>query len=99
MSKTVARRLHQLLASRIVVLDGAIGTMLQRQPLSEDDFRGERFRSHPRPLQGDNDLLCLTRPGVVEDIHRAYLEAGADMITTNTFTATPISQADYGLES
>ncbi|HEY4028501.1 MAG TPA: homocysteine S-methyltransferase family protein, partial [Candidatus Dormibacteraeota bacterium] len=97
MSNTVARRLHQMLASRIVVLDGAIGTMLQRERLSEDDFRGERFRSHPQPLQGDNDLLCLTRPDVVEGVHRAYLEAGADVITTNTFTATPVSQADYGL--
>jgi 5-methyltetrahydrofolate--homocysteine methyltransferase len=99
MSKTAAGRLRQLLASRIVVLDGAIGTMLQRERLGEDDFRGERFRDHPRPLQGDNDLLCLTRPDVVEGVHRAYLEAGADVITTNTFTATPVSQADYGLGS
>jgi 5-methyltetrahydrofolate--homocysteine methyltransferase len=99
MSKRAASRLHQVLASRIVVLDGAIGTMLQRERLGEDDFRGGRFRDHPRPLQGDNDLLCLTRPDVVEGVHRAYLEAGADVITTNTFTATPVSQADYGLES
>ncbi|HSR23969.1 MAG TPA: homocysteine S-methyltransferase family protein, partial [Candidatus Eisenbacteria bacterium] len=99
MAKTAATRLRELLASRILVLDGAIGTMLQRQSLSEEDFRGERFRDHPRPLQGDNDLLCLTRPDVVEGVHRAYLEAGADVITTNTFTATPVSQADYGLEA
>jgi 5-methyltetrahydrofolate--homocysteine methyltransferase len=99
MSKTASTRLRQLLASRIVVLDGAIGTMLQGRDLGEDDFRGERFRDHPRPLGGDNDLLCLTRPDVVEQVHRAYLDAGADLITTNTFTATPVSQADYGLES
>src|SRR5437879_12342320 len=92
-----ATRLRELLASRIVVLDGAIGTMLQRHRLSEEDFRGERFRDHARLLQGDNDLLSLTRPDVVEGVHRAYLEAGADVITTNTFTATPVSQADYGL--
>ncbi len=73
--------------------------MLQRQRLGEDDFRGERLRDHPRLLQGDNDVLCLTQPDVVEGVHRAYLEAGADIITTNTFTASPISQADYGLES
>ncbi len=84
---------------RIVVLDGAYGTMIQRQGLGEDDFRGERFRDHPKPLGGDPDLLNLTRPDVVELIHRAYLDAGADVITTNTFTATPVSQADYGLEA
>ena len=90
-------RLRALLSRRIAVLDGAIGTMMQRRRLTEADFRGERFRDHPRPLQGDNDVLCLTRPDVVEEVHRAYLEAGADIITTNTFTATPVSQADYGL--
>src|SRR5712691_3794345 len=92
-------RLQSLLASRIVVFDGAIGTMIQRRRLVEEDFRGERFRDHPSPLAGDMDLLCLTRPDVVEAIHRAYLDAGADVITTNTFTATPVSQADYGLEA
>jgi 5-methyltetrahydrofolate--homocysteine methyltransferase len=99
MAKTAPTRLRELLASRILVLDGAIGTMLQRQRLGEEDFRGERFRDHPRPLQGNNDLLCLTRPDVVEGVHRAYLEAGADVITTNTFTATPVSQADYEMEA
>ena len=99
MANTAQTRLRELLARRILVLDGAIGTMLQRQRLGEDDFRGERFRDHARPLQGDNDLLSLTRPDVVEGIHRAYLHAGADIITTNTFTASPVSQADYGLES
>ena len=94
----VEARLRDLLARRIVVLDGAIGTMMQRRRLKEADFRGERFRDHVRPLQGNNDVLCLARPDVVEEVHRAYLEAGADIITTNTFTATPVSQADYGLE-
>src|SRR5215471_6320981 len=92
-----ATRIHDLFARRIVVLDGAIGTMLQRRDLTEADFRGERFRDHSRPLGRDYDLLCLTRPDVVGDVHRAYLEAGADIITTNTFTATPVSQADFGL--
>jgi len=89
MPKTAATRLRELLASRILVLDGAIGTMLQRQRLSEEDFRGERFRDHARLLQGDNDVLCLTRPDVVEGVHRAYLDAGADVITTNTFMSGP----------
>ena len=96
---SVEGRLRDLLARRIVVLDGAIGTMMQRQSLAEADFRGERFHDHPRPVQGDYDLLCLTRPDIVDLVHRAYLDAGADIITTNTFTATPVSQADYGLES
>ena len=91
-------RLRGLLGRQVLVLDGAIGTMLQRRRLQEDDFRGDRFRDHPRPLQGNNDVLCLSRPDVVEDVHRAYLEAGAAIITTNTFTATPVSLADYGLE-
>ena len=94
----VEGRLRDLLARRIAVLDGAIGTMMQRRQLTEADFRGQRFRQHPRPLQGNNDVLCLTRPDVVEEVHRTYLAAGADIITTNTFTATPVSQADYGLE-
>jgi 5-methyltetrahydrofolate--homocysteine methyltransferase len=92
-------RLRQLLTQRVLVLDGATGTYLQRQRLSEEDFRGERFRDHPRPVQGDNDLLCLTRADVVEGMHSSYLAAGADIITANTFTATPISQADYGLQA
>jgi len=92
-------RLRELLTRRIAVLDGAIGTMMQRRRLTEADFRGHRFHDHPRPLQGDNDILCLTRPDVVEQVHRAYLDAGADIITTNTFTATPVSQADYGLSA
>ena len=91
-------RLRELLAQRILVLDGAWGTMLQRQGLSDADYRGERFRDHPREVAGDPDLLNLTRPDVVLGVHRAYLDAGADITTTNTFTATSIGQADYGLE-
>ncbi len=86
------------LSKRILVLDGAMGTMIQRFQLTEEDFRGDRFKGHPTPLKGNNDLLCLTRPDVIESIHRQYLEAGADLIETNTFNATSISQADYGTE-
>jgi 5-methyltetrahydrofolate--homocysteine methyltransferase len=91
--------LHRALAERILVLDGAMGTMLQRLKLSEEDFRGERFRQHPAPLKGNSDLLVLTRPDAVASIHSQYFEAGADIVETNTFTATTISQADYGLAS
>ena len=83
---------------RILVLDGAMGTMIQSYGLSEEDFRGERFRDLPGQMKGNNDLLCLTRPDVIEDIHRKYLSAGADIIETNTFNATAISMADYGLQ-
>src|ERR1700743_2548298 len=91
--------LERLLAERILVLDGAMGTMIQARKLEEPDFRGARFASHPRDLKGNNDLLTLTRPDVIRDIHRAYLEAGADIIETNTFNSTSISQADYGLKA
>ncbi|RME71402.1 MAG: methionine synthase [Planctomycetota bacterium] len=91
--------LPQLLAERILVFDGAMGTMIQRLGLGEADFRGRRFADHPRPLTGANDVLCLTRPDAIAAIHRAYLEAGADIITTNTFNATALSLADYGLEA
>jgi 5-methyltetrahydrofolate--homocysteine methyltransferase len=91
-------RLRELLAQRIAVLDGAWGTMLQQQGLEDADYRGERFRDHPYDVAGDPDLLNLTRPDVVLSIHRAYLEAGADITSTNTFTATSIGQADYGLQ-
>jgi 5-methyltetrahydrofolate--homocysteine methyltransferase len=93
------RLLEQAMQSRILILDGAMGTMLQSYDLCEADFRGERFAEHDRDLKGFNDLLSLTRPDVVEEIHRRYLEAGADIVETNTFTATSISAADYGLES
>jgi 5-methyltetrahydrofolate--homocysteine methyltransferase len=91
-------RLKELLEERILVLDGAWGTMLQQAGLGDADYRGERFRDHPREVAGDPDLLNLTRPDVVLDVHRQYLAAGADITTTNTFTATRIGQADYGLE-
>ena len=95
---SVETALRELLDERILVLDGAWGTMLQRQGLEDADYRGERFRDHPRDVKGDPDILNLTRPDVVLDVHRQYLAAGADMTTTNTFTATSIGQADYGLE-
>ncbi|HEY1991005.1 MAG TPA: homocysteine S-methyltransferase family protein, partial [Gammaproteobacteria bacterium] len=91
--------LERLLAERILVLDGAMGTMIQERKLEEADFRGERFKSHPKDLKGNNDLLTLTRPDVIREIHRAYLEAGADIVETNTFNSTSISQADYGMEA
>jgi 5-methyltetrahydrofolate--homocysteine methyltransferase len=91
--------LRSLMTQRILTLDGAMGTMIQRYELEESDFRGERFATHPRSLKGANDLLCLTRPDIIEEIHRAYLEAGSDIIETNTFNAQAISMADYGLES
>ncbi|MFB1030044.1 MAG: methionine synthase, partial [Thauera sp.] len=91
--------LRQLLAERILILDGAMGTMIQQEKLGEADYRGERFLDHPKDLKGNNDLLVLTRPQVIAGIHRAYLEAGADIIETNTFNATRVSQAEYGLEA
>src|SRR4030067_1040432 len=75
---------------------GAYGTAIQARALADEDYRGTRFRDHPREVKGDPDLLNLTRPDVVEEIHRAYLDAGADIVTTNTFTAPAIAQADYG---
>lgn len=90
--------IHQLLKERILVIDGAMGTMIQRHKLEEKDFRGERFKDHPYPLKGNNDLLSLTRPDIIKDIHRQYFEAGADIIETNTFSGTSIAQADYHLE-
>ncbi|HXH19407.1 MAG TPA: homocysteine S-methyltransferase family protein [Chitinophagales bacterium] len=96
---TIEQQLRNLLEKRILVLDGAMGTMIQTFKLTEEDFRGGRFRNHPKPLKGDNDLLCITKPEIIKEIHRQYLEAGADIIETNTFNSTSISQADYGLES
>ena len=90
--------LERMLAERILVLDGAMGTMIQDRTLQEPDFRGDRFQDHPKALKGNNDLLSLTRPDVILDIHRSFLEAGADILETNTFNATSISQADYGME-
>ena len=91
--------LKGLLDERIVVLDGSWGVLIQREVRGEEAYRGERFRDHPQDVAGDPDLLNLTRPDVVLDIHRRYLAAGADITTTNTFTATSIGQADYGLQS
>jgi 5-methyltetrahydrofolate--homocysteine methyltransferase len=96
---TSREALDRLLTERIAILDGAMGTMIQRHQLGERDFRGGRFADHPHDLKGNNDVLVLTRPDVVEGIHRQYLEAGADIIETNTFNANAVSQADYGLES
>jgi 5-methyltetrahydrofolate--homocysteine methyltransferase len=99
MTSDVRHTLDRLLATRILVLDGAMGTMIQRHKLSEADFRGERFKDHGCDLKGNNDLLVLTRPDVIATIHRQYLEAGSDLIETNTFSSTAIAQADYALES
>jgi len=85
--------------ARILVLDGSWGVMIQRKRLTEEDFRGERFAAHALPLKGDNDLLCLTRPDIVTELHDAYFAAGSDIAETNTFNATAISQSDYGLEA
>jgi 5-methyltetrahydrofolate--homocysteine methyltransferase len=94
----IRTRLEHLLAQRILVLDGAMGTMIQRHTLTEDDFRGERFKSHAKELRGNNDMLVLTRPDVILAIHEQYLEAGADIVETNSFSGTSIAQADYQLE-
>lgn len=90
--------LESIAQERIIVLDGAMGSMIQQYQLSEQDFRGERFKDHPKDLKGNNDLLSITKPEVIYDIHRQYLEAGADIIETNTFNANRISQGDYGME-
>jgi 5-methyltetrahydrofolate--homocysteine methyltransferase len=98
MTTDVRATLDRLLAKRILVLDGAMGTMVQRHQLTEADFRGARFKDHPKDLRGNNDVLVLTRPDVIAEIHRQYLEAGADIIETNTFSGTAIAQGDYALE-
>ncbi|WP_110691804.1 methionine synthase [Salinicola halophyticus] len=94
-----SQTLTKTLGERIVILDGGMGTMLQDHRLEEADFRGQRFADWPSELKGNNDLLTLTRPDIVESIHRAYLEAGADIVETNTFNSTRLSQSDYGMES
>ena len=91
-------RLVQLLKERILILDGAMGTMIQRYRLAESDYRGERFKDWPSDLKGNNDLLALTKPAVIREIHEQYLDAGADILETNTFNGNRLSQADYGLE-
>jgi 5-methyltetrahydrofolate--homocysteine methyltransferase len=97
--KATIEQLQELLDERIVVLDGSYGVLIQKTIRGEEAYRGDRFVDHPRDVAGDPDLLNLTQPDVVRDIHRSYLDAGADVVTTNTFTATTIGQADYGLES
>ncbi|HMJ68013.1 MAG TPA: homocysteine S-methyltransferase family protein [Cyclobacteriaceae bacterium] len=91
--------IQDILKKRIMVLDGAMGTMIQRHKLEENDFRGEELKDHPHPLKGNNDLLSITRPDIIKDIHRQYFEAGADIAETNTFGSTWVAQADYHLES
>jgi 5-methyltetrahydrofolate--homocysteine methyltransferase len=98
MTTTVAARLDRLLAERLLILDGAMGTMIQRHKLDEAGFRGARFASHPHDLKGNSDVLVLTQPAIIKEIHRQYLEAGADIIETNSFNGNAVSQADYGLE-
>jgi 5-methyltetrahydrofolate--homocysteine methyltransferase len=90
--------LEKAASERILIIDGAMGTMIQRHKLTEAGYRGERFKSWPRDVKGNNDLLVLTQPGIIEDIHEQYLEAGADIIETNTFNAQVISMADYAME-
>jgi len=90
--------ISELLKSRILVLDGAMGTMIQRHKFSEEDYRGERFKDYSQPLQGNNDLLSITQPEAILDIHRKYFEAGADIAETNTFSSTSIAMADYAME-
>ena len=87
------------LEKRILIIDGAMGTMIQRYKLNEADYRGERFKDWPSDLKGNNDLLCLTQPHIIKEIHKQYLEAGADIIETNTFNAQKVSLADYGMQS
>ena len=94
---TRAARLPEILRQRIVIIDGAMGTMIQRYKLTEADYRGERFKDHAKDLKGNNELLQFSRPDVLREIHAGYLAAGADLIETNTFGATSIAQEDYGL--
>ena len=91
--------IEELVRKRILILDGALGTMIQKYNLTEQEFRGERFVDQPGQMKGNNDLLCLTAPQVIQDIHRKYLEAGADIIETNTFNAQRVSMADYHVET
>ena len=98
MDSQVKETLDRILQQRIMILDGAMGTMIQQYQLQEEDYRGERFKNHPHDLKGNNDLLSITKPEIISAIHKAYLEAGADIIETNTFNGTSISMADYGLE-
>ena len=91
-------QLEKILDQRIMILDGAMGTMIQAYKFSEEDYRGERFKDYEILLKGNNDLLTLTQPEAIKEIHRKYLAAGADIIETNTFSGTTIAMADYGME-
>jgi 5-methyltetrahydrofolate--homocysteine methyltransferase len=91
--------IQELLKQRILIIDGAMGTMIQRYNLAEEDYRGERFKDWPSDLKGNNDLLCLTQPQIIKAIHKEYLAAGADIIETNTFNTQRVSMADYGMEA
>ncbi len=93
------KTIQDTLKERILIIDGAMGTMIQRYKLNEADYRGERFKDWPSDLKGNNDLLCLTQPHIIKEIHKQYLEAGADIIETNTFNAQKVSLADYGMQS
>jgi 5-methyltetrahydrofolate--homocysteine methyltransferase len=92
------KKIEDILKERILILDGAMGTMIQRHRLEEEDFRGDRFKNHSHLLKGNNDLLSITRPDIIKEIHAQYFEAGADIAETNTFSGTTIAQADYHLE-
>src|SRR5713226_7113921 len=94
----INQQIRELLRDRILIIDGAMGTMIQRHQLAEQEYRGERFASHPVDLKNNNEVLSLVRPAIIEEIHTAYLEAGADIIETNTFNANAVSMADYQLE-
>lgn len=96
--KTIFKDFKKILSERILVIDGAMGTMIQRHKLTEKDFRGERFKDYPHDLKGNNDLLSITQPEIIKDIHRQYFAAGADIVETNTFNSTSISQADYNMQ-
>ena len=91
-------KIKNLFEERILVLDGAMGTMVQSYNLEENDFRGEKFKNHFKDLKGNNDILCLTKPDIVSEIHKAYFDVGCDIVETNTFNANKISQLDYGME-
>src|SRR5947209_10665197 len=97
-SKDRTGQLEQLLKERIAIIDGAMGTMIQTHNLDEAGYRGQRFKDWPSDLKGNNDLLSLTQPAIIQEIHRQYLEAGADIIETNTFNSTSVSMADYKME-
>src|SRR4030043_2459596 len=90
--------IEEIIKRKILVLDGAMGTMIQKHRLPEEEYRGTKFKDHPKSQKGNNDLLCLTNPEIIRNIHKEYLEAGADIITTNTFNSNRISMADYGME-